>query len=255
LPPGERGYGGVLKTVVANPVFTLTSLLEEQKFLYLVQLAAPLAFFPWRRPIGWLCTLPGFFFTLLATGYLPLIQTSFQYTAHWSSFLFVAVLANLAWVRRPKFPGDTQGPKRQQAWLATIALLTLFTSYQYGAILQTNTVKGGFGSYTFGTTDEDRTRYAKLKRLIAKVPPRAKIVSSENIVPHIANRPDSYTLRVGLFDADWVLASLPASGEEATTIREAFKAGFGVVEIDGQFMLAKRGYSQKKNAEALTRIH
>ncbi|MFZ5892377.1 MAG: DUF2079 domain-containing protein [Myxococcota bacterium] len=255
LPHGEQGFGGVMKTVFANPIYTLTSLLETEKLLYVAQIGAPLCFFPWRRPIGFLCSALGFLFTLLGTGYLPLIQISFQYTAHWTTFLFVAVLANLVWVRKPTAPGDVEGPVRQRAWLASIALMTLFTSYQYGALLQQNTARGGFGPYIFGTTDEDRARHAKLMRLIAKVPPMAKIVSSENIVPHVCSRPDSYTLRVGIFDAEYLLFSLPAGGEEATNLRSAFAQGFGVMEVDGPFVLAKRGYSQAKNASVLSRIH
>jgi uncharacterized membrane protein len=255
LPAGEHGFGGVLKTVFANPIFTLTSLLEQDKLLYVAQIGAPLCFFPWRRPIGILCSALGFLFTLLATGYLPLIQISFQYTAHWTTFLFLAVLSNLAWTRKPAFPGDVDGPIRQRAWVTSIALLTLFTSYQYGAILQQNTARGGFGPYVFGTTDEDRTRHDQLMRLIAKVPPMAKIVSSENIVPHVSSRPDAYTLRVGIFDADYLLFSLPAGGEEASNLRAAFAQGFGVMEVDGPFVLAKRGYSQAKNASVLSRIH
>ena len=61
---------------------------------------APLAFFPWRRPIGLLCTLPGFFFTMLATKYPALTRLGFQYTAYWTSFLFLAVVANLRWLDR-----------------------------------------------------------------------------------------------------------------------------------------------------------
>jgi uncharacterized membrane protein len=255
VPNGEHGFGGVLKTAFANPVFTLTSLLEQEKLLYVAQIGAPLCFFAWRRPIGLLCSAAGFLFTLLGTGYLPLIQISFQYTAHWTTFLFVAVLSNLAWIRKPQFAGDIEGPTRQRAWVASIALLTLFTSYQYGAILQQNTARGGFGPYVFGTSDEDRVRRAKLMALIAKVPPMAKIVSSENIVPQLTSRPDTYTLRVGVFDAEYLLFSLPAGGEEATNLRSAFSQGFGVMEVDGPFVLAKRGYSQAKNASVLSRIH
>jgi uncharacterized membrane protein len=256
LPAGERGYGGVLKTVVANPVFTLTSLLEQEKVIYLAQLAAPLCFFPWRRPLGLVCTIPGFFFTLLATGYLPLVQISFQYTAHWTTFLFVALVMNLARARRAEFPGDREGVIRQRAWLVAIACLTLVTSHQWGALFQQNTVKGGFGRYKFGTSSEEQARYQKLLRLIAMVPPKAKIVSSENIVPHTSNRPDSYTLRQGMFDAEYLLFNIPLTvyGEEVTNVKNSLKSKFGVVAFDAPFVLAKRGHPQDKNEEVLKKL-
>lgn len=253
-PEGARTYGGVLMTVLANPVFTLTSLLEPEKFLYLAQLGAPLCFFPWRRPIGLFLSLPGFFFTLLSTKYLPLVQISFQYTAHWTTFLFIAVVANLAALRKPAFVGDTRGRIRQRAWLLAIGLSTLVTSHQYGAILQQNTARGGFGPYRFERTDEDRERQRKLYSLIEKVPDMAKIVSSENIVPHVSSRPDSYTLRVGVFDADYLLFSLPAGRDELPHLRKALEGPFGIVEIREPFYLAKRGHSKDRNEEVMKKV-
>jgi uncharacterized membrane protein len=255
LPAGEKGFGGVMKTVLANPVYTLTSLLEQDKLLYIVQIGAPLCFFPWRRPIGILCSLPGFFFTLLSTGYAPLIQISFQYTAHWSAFLFIALIANLGWIQSAKFAGDVLGTTRQRAWLATIVLLTVFTSYQYGAIFQQNTARGGFGPYNFTTSPEDRANYQKVMALIAKVPPNAKISSSENLVPHVSSRADSYTARVGVFDAEYLLFSLPCAGEEGDKFRPALNGPFGVVEVREPYVLAKRGYSKKLNASIMSRVH
>jgi uncharacterized membrane protein len=251
VPRGEGGYGGVLKTVFANPVFTLTSLLESEKFLYLVQIGAPLCFLPWRRPIGLLCSLPGFFFTLLATGYLPLVQISFQYTAHWTAFLFIALVGNLAWLRRPAFPADTGGGARFNSWLASIAFLTLVTSHQYGAILQQGSVRGGFVQYRFGTTDEDRERHRKLYSLIDKVPPMAKIVSSEHIVPHVSSRPDSYTLRQDLYDAEYLLFELTPRYDERSVIKRALGGDFGVIAVDKPFVLAQRGQPKKDNASVL----
>jgi len=252
---GSHGYGGVVMTVLGNPVFTLTSLLEPEKFLYLVQLAAPLCFFPWRRPIGYLMSIPGFFFTLLGTKYLPLVQISFQYTAHWTAFLFVALVSNLEWVRASKFPGDTQGWIRQRAWLITLCTLSVLTSYQYGALFQQHTARGGFGPYEFGRSAASRKAYDEVHSLIDKVPPRAKITSSEYIVPQISNRPDSYTLRQGVYDAEWLLFQLPARDDERRFARTALEGDFGVVAEAGPYVLAQRHHDKAGNAHVLSRLH
>lgn len=254
VPPGGRGYSGVLMTVLGNPVYTLTSLLETDKFLYLVQLGAPFCFLAWRRPIGFFVSLPGFFFTLLSTKYPPLVKISFQYTAHWTAFLFPAFVAALEWTRRPRFPGDAAGFRRQRVWLAVVCFTTLLTSYQYGAILQQNTAKGGFGKYKFVMTPGDHKRYADLKALIAKVPKMAKITSSEYVVPHVSSRPDSYTLRQGVFDAQYLIFEHPARDDERIHAREALKGAFGVVATRGPFVLAKRGHDTSKNKTWLERL-
>ncbi|MEI9937236.1 MAG: DUF2079 domain-containing protein [Pseudomonadota bacterium] len=251
---GSHGYAGVLMTVIGNPVFTLTSLLEPEKFLYLVQLGAPLCFFPWRRPIGYLLSIPGFFFTLLGTKYLPLVQISFQYTAHWTAFLFIAVVTNLERMREVRFPGDVEGFLRQRAWLITLCCLSLVCSYQYGAMFQQHTARGGFGPYEFGRSEASARLYDQVHKLIAKVPPRAKIVSSEAIVPQVSNRPDSYTLRTGVYDAEYLLYQEPARDDERRFAKSALETDFGVVASEGPFVLAKRGYATTDNERALKRL-
>src|SRR5262249_40639384 len=106
VPEGDHGFGGVLKTVVGTPGYPATVVLERDKILYLLQLMSPLAFFPWRRPVGLLCTVPGFIFTILGTRYPALTRLGFQYTAYWTSFLFLAVVANLRWLDRPARTAD-----------------------------------------------------------------------------------------------------------------------------------------------------
>jgi uncharacterized membrane protein len=246
LPEGDSGFGGVLKTVFGNPAFTLTSLLQEDKLVYVLQIAAPLAFIPWRTPIGLLCSVPGFFFTLLATGYPPLIQESFQYTAYWISFLFLALVVNLA-----SAPGEVV----RRSWIVAFTAAMLVMSHQYGAVLQTNTIRGGFGPFRFGITNDDRKNHTDLYALIAQIPPRAKVVSAEMIVAHVCNRPDSYTLRTGVYDAEYMLFTIPSRGDEAPFVLNALRLGeFGVVDVRGQFALAKRGSPTERNQAIVTQL-
>ncbi len=257
LPAGEKGYGGVLKTVFANPAFSLGLILEKNKLIYLLQIIIPFAFLPWRRPIGLLCTVPGFLFTLLATNYPPLIQTSFQYTTYWTTFLFLAVVANLSWMKERELAGDASSVEfgaSRKAWLVALVAAMVVTSYQFGGLFQQHTVRGGFGAYRFDLTQADRDRHERLYQLIREVPPDARIVSSELIVPHVSERPNAYTLRVGIFDAEYLLIWMPPWGDERRAVVDAIKGGkFGVVDERGEFVLAKRGYSTAKNAAVVAK--
>ena len=255
VPSGDNSFGGVLKTALANPPFTLNTLLERDKLVYLLELFTPIAFLALRRPIGLLCCLPGVFFTLLSTGYAPLIQTSFQYTANWTTYLFMAMVGNLVWVGRPRAPGDTDGPARRKAWLVALAAATLVCSYQFGAIFQQNTVRGGFGLYTFGTSPADRAHRQALHALLAQVPPRAKIVATEMLVAQVSNRPDAYTMRVGVYDADYMLFPLPIGGDEQRNALAPLQNGsFGVIDVREPFVLARRGAPTSRNAQILQRM-
>lgn len=256
LPSGEKGFLGILKTVFGNPAYLITNLMDFTKLVYILQLMVPLLFLPLRRPIGLLFMIPGFFFTLLSTGYLPLTQISFQYTAHWTVYLFIATVLNLAWLGQSSSASDHGGPLRQKAWLIALVFSMLACSHQYGAVIQRNTAWGGFGPYHFKTTPEDQKRYQALYELIPLVPPRAKIAGSETVVPHISGRPDAYTLRIGIFDAEWILFMMtPAWPAEQNPVKDVLKRGeFGVVKISKPFALLKRGYEISGNADLLERM-
>jgi uncharacterized membrane protein len=242
LPEGDNGFGGVLKTVLGNPAYTVGSLLESDKAVYLLQIMAPFAFFPWRRPIGLLCTVPGFFFTLLATHYPPLIQLSFQYTAYWTSFLFIAVVANLAWLRRTERAGGAWAGRSRRAWLVAMTAGFLVTSYQFGIILQQNTSWGGFSPFHVGVNAGDRARHADLYTLIGQIPPTASVAASETLVAQISSRKNAYTLRIGYYDADYLLFRLPSGGEDRANLLAALRSGnYGLAAQRGEFVLARRG--------------
>lgn len=242
LPEGDSGFGGVLKTVFGNPAFTMTNLLEHDKIVYLLQIMVPLVFLPWRRPVGMLCSIPGFIFTMLATHYPPLIQISFQYTAYWTTFLFMAVVANLAWVRRNEAAGVVAFANSRRAWLVAMTAGVLITSYQFGIVFQRNTAWGGFSPFRVGVTQADRVRHDDLYSLLAKIPGDASAAASESIVAHISSRKNAYSLRIAFNDADYILARLPAGGDDRNTLLRALRTGqYGVLASKGDFVLFKRG--------------
>jgi hypothetical protein len=139
--------------------------------------------------------------------------------------------------------------------VAAISLGMLVMSYQMGALIQQHTARGGFGTYHFGTDAKDWERRRTVRELIALVPPKAKIVSSENIVPQISNRAFSYTLRMGIADADYLLFNVPPGGDEQAKVIEVLSPGtFGVLSERGEFVLAKRGYPTELNSGVLARM-
>jgi uncharacterized membrane protein len=255
VPAGDKGFGGVLKTVFGNPGFTIGNLLEHDKMVYLLEIITPLVFFPWRRPIGALCSVPGFFFTMLATRYPPLIQISFQYTAYWTTFLFMAVVANLGWFVRLEREGVKWARTSRRAWLVAMSACVLATSYQFGAVLQHNTVWGGFSPFRFGVTEADRAHHTDLYALIKKIPPTASVAASELLVAQVSSRKNAYTLRLGFYDADYVLARLPIWGDDRNHFIEALRTrAYGVVAEQGEFVLLRRGAPPESGDALLRRI-
>ena len=255
IPDDDNSFAGVVRTIISNPIYTLDTLLERQKLVYILQVMLPFAFLPLRKPIGlWAC-LTGFVFTLLSTKYQPQIMISFQYTAYWSAQLFPVALVNLRWINRTAETSPKYDAAWKWSWLAAFGLGTLAISHQYGALLQQNTAWGGFGPYHFETDASDLTRRVNLRKLLNLVPPMAKISATENVVPQVSNRPNAYTLRLSIYDADYVLFRLPAGQFERENVLEVLQSRkFGVVRESGEFVLAKRGFSTADNLRIIARL-
>jgi len=72
----------------------------------------------------------------------------------------------------------------------------------------------------------------------------------------VSNRPDAYTIRyLGIQDAEYILFQSSIGGSDLKHIHPVVSDGtFGVVEVAGDFVLAKRGHSKELNAEVLKRL-
>jgi len=254
LPPEGHGFGSILETIVANPVFTGSVTLESNKLVYILQLFVPLLFVPLARRIGLLLVLPGVVFTLLSTGYAPLVQISFQYTTYWTAFLFIGVVLELQRRRQSSHDADSSGPSRQRALAWGLVAASLACTCAFGAIVHRGNVRGGFDRARIASKDVDLERRARLAALIAEIPADARVSASERLLPHVSGRESAYTLRFGLYDADYLLFQMPMRGDERDKAMPVLRDGtFGVIDDRGDMVLAKRGEPATGNAAVLSR--
>jgi hypothetical protein len=254
-PKDDAGFGGVLKTVASNPAFTAGVVLEREKIVYLFQILTPVLLLPLTRPVGFVLAVPGFLFTLLATGYWPLYQPSFQYTSYWTAFVFVGVVAALEHAGKARYPGDGGSKTRQRALVAGFVGATLACTYLDGAIWNQKDVRGGFGRVSWATSKADLDNRAYLAALVSRIAPKDRVAATDHLLAHVSTRDCAYMLGQGTFDADWLLFDgNPRDGERRNAL-EGLKSGtFGVVDERGSMVLARRGAETSANAPVVRRL-
>jgi uncharacterized membrane protein len=249
---GKPGYGSVLKTLLSNPTFALATLAHEPKLVYIFHLLAPLAFLPVRRLVLVALLLPGFFFTLLTTGYWPTTSIAFQYTTHWIPYLFLGTVLALWLIGK-----EPEGRLKRAAAVLTLALALSSHSYNFGAILQRESFVGGFAAVTFKTEPSQAKRYQALMSLIGRIPRSASVAATEYLNPHISARVEAYTFRYELPPVDYVLLSKgEVTGDTSRLLASLLrKADYGLVaEAGKEFYLLKRGAAPGELTALLSRL-
>ena len=259
LPSAGGDFEGVLQTLTTNPGFVLSTLLVKQKVLFALQIMVPLLLLPLRRPFGWLFVAPAFLLTLLTQlkngPAMAPVSISFQYTAHWTPYVFLGAIMALAHLGTPMCATDMVGRLRRGAALLAMSFASLAVSYQFGAILQKNTARAGFDDFEFGTSEIDLTRREARRLIVAQIPRDARVAASERELPHVANRAFAYALRSGVFDADYILFAhgLPwTRPDDMARVRSVLGGKeFGVVDVKEPFVLLRRGAPPDRNQELL----
>lgn len=245
LPPGETSYAGVLTTVVVNPLYTLSTLLDFDKATYVLMLFGPVLLLPLRHRLTWMLFLPGALFTLLATGYKPVIQPTFQYTSNYNQYMFFAAAVAIgALAARP------DGRVLRAAALTALLATSIVFSFHNGALFQRNTFRGGFGSVSFSWTKADAKRLKELRQLIAMIPRDASVAATEMEAPHLSGRENCYTIRFFTLDAEYLLANLDevSWGTSRSNMQAAILSNkYGFVASRGRFGLWKRMPEKRRN--------
>lgn len=221
-PKGPYSYGGVMQTLVTNPAYVFRTLLTADKLRYFLQIMAPLAFLPLRRAYLLPALVPGTMFTLLTTGYGPTIDIAFQYSGHFTPYLFTAAAVAFASYR-------TTRPAAFRASIVALGVGTLLCTRLWGAFPPTGAVRGGFFQVTFTRpTAADLQKNRDIVELAAMIPPDASFAVTEEELPHVSGHPKVLALRDGPGPADYVLFSPTGGGGQYGT---QLLAGGDYVEV------------------------
>jgi len=231
FPQGAPNFGGVIATLVSNPLFTIKSLMTTEKLRYLLQILLPLAFLPIRRGYLAVSLVAGSIFTLLTTKYAPTIDIGFQYSAHFFPYLFSALTLAVAGYR-----SEGVGLARRRAAMSALAVATAVAAVFWGAIPPRKAIHGGFSAaMTMNPpTAADRQKDKYIKELHAMVPRDASLGIGEAEMTHI-----SHLKLKGLTDSvdvDWIIYSPGSNGDRALNNGEFEK----IAERPGGLMLLKR---------------
>lgn len=219
FPPGDESYGGVIKTILSNPIFAFGTLVNDQKLVYALQILAPLAFLPLRGRWTWLSVLPGAVITVLTTAYAPTVQITFQYSAYLVALIFPAAALALEALY-------LSNVHHARAALAAVAAGTVLTTTAWGAIPPREHFQAGFLAVDFGPlSDEERQKDEDLKSLAALVPESASLAVSENELPHVSTREKCYDLKDSTFGADFLLYDKRSGQMGASPARDALSSG------------------------------
>ena len=206
-PSGPNSYGGVMQTLATNPLYVFRTLLTQDKLRYLLQIVTPVAFLPFRRKYLLPALAPGALFTLLTTGYEPTTDIAFQYSGHFSPYLFSASALALSAYRLE----DANRVKLRAALAALVTGTVLCTSY-WGAF-PPRSLKGGFSTISFNPPTPEQDQKARdLVELAAMIPEGDSFAVSEEELPHVSGRLNVLTLKYSNNSADYLLYGTSSMG-------------------------------------------
>ena len=249
--PGQTGAQSVLETCFTNPLFVARTILTEPKLLYVLHLAVPLLFLWLRRPVLLLAALPASFFTLFVTSRPAHSESTFQYTYLWVPYVLAASVLAVQWF------GRRSGAARRRTAAGISLVFTILTvSFQCGALLGSDWIRGGFGVKRLSMTERERNRLHDLQILVKEIPDDASVAAYEYLGPHISTRLVAQAVRCqDCAKAEYVLIDRLHRKLEADIVAGWLKSEeYGVVARQGDFSLLRLGADPADNEKELRRL-
>ncbi|MCZ7687013.1 MAG: DUF2079 domain-containing protein [Sandaracinaceae bacterium] len=199
---GTGGIGGMLGSVLGNPVYLLSHLLNEKRVLYVLVLLVPLMFTPLFAGKRWILLGYGMIFVLLASRE-AVFTVGFHYAATALPALFAIAPAGAK--RLADRFARRIAPERTLGAIGAFLLVAgLLVSAAFGALAPSSSFRAGFYPLVRELSDEQRAQYAALVELTRDIPPDAPLTASGFTMPHFATRTRLYHLP-DVEQADWVV--------------------------------------------------
>jgi uncharacterized membrane protein len=245
LAPGTKGFPGVLATVVTNPLFVAQQALTEDKLLLALHLLVPTLFLPVRQWRSLFLLFPGTLIVGLAASGSAVALIHFHYSCHFTPYLFVATILALA-VRRPR---------QRIAAASGILVAATIASVHFGALFR-DPFRASFHDVSFAWSAEDQKRYDHTREIAALIPPEASVAASEYEGPLVTRRRSLWALKEDVGTAEFIFYGTPGLrwGGGPRVIDELSSGRFGVVFLDDQYGLLRRGAPTKQNAKAIAAL-
>jgi uncharacterized membrane protein len=195
LMPNRSGLGGLVLSLLTNPVFAIRTMLEEPKIIFFLQLFLPLAFIPLAARRGRWMLAYGVFFCLLASRD-AVFSIAFQY----SSVLFPVAFALTPTVLKRVEDGDgtlvalfrLNGRRLTRGLLVAALCASVLVSWKFGGLVENAVFRGGFSRVTRKLTPQQRDAYTWVSEQVAKIPPGAIVGATNKMGAHISNRKEAY---------------------------------------------------------------
>ncbi len=240
MNPGRLGVGGILGTIVMNPVFTIKTAFETTKPVFLLLLFLPLGFLPFFARRGRVMLVYGLLFTLLASRG-PVFTVHFQYTSVIYPVAFMLTAVALRQVADGPIPVafGLDGRRFASAWLAAALVASVLVSWKFGAIAENGSFRGGFSRVVRELSAEQQVNYAWLDATTAKIPRSASVGTTNRIGPHVSNRKQAF-FYPERSDVDYLLIDEAELGQGDQEKHNKLKAAFEELDRRGRLAFYKK---------------
>ena len=193
LIPNRNGTGGLVISLLTNPVFVLRTLIAEPKISYLLVLFVPVLFLPFVAKPGRVMLLYGLLFSLLASR--PAVYSPhFQYSATLLPIAFALTPEALRQIRDGRLEGTLalDGARISRALVFSVFVASVLVSWKFGGLVENQSFRGGFNRVARSMGDKEHETYAWIREQARSIPLRAAVGTTNRLGAHVSNRKTAY---------------------------------------------------------------